>query len=40
MLISTMGANAMLAFRFDTMELGTTWTEICAYGTAVRICKR
>jgi uncharacterized protein YbjQ (UPF0145 family) len=29
-------ANAILAFRFDTSELGTTWTEICAYGTAVR----
>jgi uncharacterized protein YbjQ (UPF0145 family) len=29
------GANAVLAFRFDTSELGTTWTEICAYGTAV-----
>jgi uncharacterized protein YbjQ (UPF0145 family) len=31
------GANAILAFRFDTSELGTTWTEICAYGTAVRV---
>jgi uncharacterized protein YbjQ (UPF0145 family) len=31
-----MGANAVVAFRFDTSELGTTWTEICAYGTAVR----
>lgn len=31
------GANAILAFRFDTSELGTTWTEICAYGTAVRL---
>jgi uncharacterized protein YbjQ (UPF0145 family) len=30
------GANAIIAFRFDTSELGTTWTEICAYGTAVR----
>src|SRR5919204_3613959 len=30
------GANAILAFRFDTSELGETWTEICAYGTAVR----
>ena len=30
------GANAVLAFRFDTSELGSTWTEICAYGTAVR----
>lgn len=29
------GANAVIAFRFDTSELGTTWTEICAYGTAV-----
>jgi uncharacterized protein YbjQ (UPF0145 family) len=30
------GANAIVAFRFDTSELGSTWTEICAYGTAVR----
>ena len=34
------GANAILAFRFDTSELGTTWTEICAYGTAVRATRR
>jgi uncharacterized protein YbjQ (UPF0145 family) len=34
------GANAILAFRFDTSELGTTWTEICAYGTAVKATKR
>jgi len=33
------GANAVLAMRFDTSELGSTWTEICAYGTAVRIRK-
>jgi uncharacterized protein YbjQ (UPF0145 family) len=33
------GANAVLAFRFDTSELGTTWTEICAYGTAIKIRK-
>jgi len=33
------GANAIVAFRFDTSELGTTWTEICAYGTAVRATK-
>ena len=33
------GANAILAMRFDTSELGTTWTEICAYGTAVRARK-
>ncbi len=33
------GANGILAFRFDTSELGSTWTEICAYGTAVRLRK-
>lgn len=32
-------ANAIIAFRFDTSELGTTWTEICAYGTAVKATK-
>jgi uncharacterized protein YbjQ (UPF0145 family) len=31
------GANAILAMRFDTSELGSTWTEICAYGTAARV---
>jgi len=30
------GGNAVIAFRFDTSELGGTWTEICAYGTAVK----
>jgi uncharacterized protein YbjQ (UPF0145 family) len=34
------GATAIIAFRFDTSELGSTWTEICAYGTAVRARKR
>jgi uncharacterized protein YbjQ (UPF0145 family) len=33
------GANAIIAFRFDSSELGTTWTEICAYGTAVKVTK-
>ncbi len=33
------GANAVLGMRFDTSEMGGTWTEICAYGTAVRIRK-
>lgn len=33
------GANAVLAFRFDTSEIGGTWTEICAYGTAVKARK-
>jgi len=33
------GANAILAIRFDTSEMGGVWTEICAYGTAVRVTK-
>jgi uncharacterized protein YbjQ (UPF0145 family) len=33
------GANAIIAMRFDTSELGNMWTEICAYGTAVRVHK-
>ncbi len=33
------GANAVLAFRFDTSEIGGIWTEICAYGTAVKVRK-
>ncbi|MEN3342525.1 MAG: hypothetical protein V7644_1929 [Actinomycetota bacterium] len=33
------GANAIVAFRFDTSEMGSNWTEICAYGTAVRVRK-
>jgi uncharacterized protein YbjQ (UPF0145 family) len=33
------GANAVVAFRFDTSELGSVWTEICAYGTAVKARK-
>ena len=31
------GANAIIAMRFDTTEVGNTWTEICAYGTACRV---
>src|ERR687887_467125 len=34
------GANAIVAMRFDTSEMGGDWTEICAYGTAVRARKR
>ena len=30
------GANAIVAMRFDTSELGTTWTEICAYRSEER----
>lgn len=33
------GANAVVAMRFDTSEMGANWTEICAYGTAVRARK-
>jgi uncharacterized protein YbjQ (UPF0145 family) len=33
------GANAIIAMRFDTSELGNMWSEICAYGTAVRVRK-
>ena len=29
------GANAIVATRFDTSEMGGNWTEVCAYGTAV-----
>jgi uncharacterized protein YbjQ (UPF0145 family) len=35
----TKGANAVIAMRFDTSEMGGNWTEICAYGTAVAIRK-
>jgi len=33
------GGNAILAMRFDTSDMGGNWTEICAYGTAVRVKK-
>src|SRR5690242_3073031 len=33
----TKGANAVIAMRFDTSEMGGMWTEICAYGTAARL---
>ena len=33
------GANAIIAMRFDTSDMGGVWTEICAYGTAVRAHK-
>ena len=33
------GANAIIAMRFDTSEMGPQWTEICAYGTAVKVIK-
>ena len=31
------GANAIIATRFDTAEMGGNWTEVCAYGTAVYV---
>jgi uncharacterized protein YbjQ (UPF0145 family) len=34
------GADAVVAFRFDTSDMGGNWTEICAYGTAVKITRR
>ena len=34
------GGDAIVAMRFDTSEMGQNWTEICAYGTAVRIRKQ
>jgi uncharacterized protein YbjQ (UPF0145 family) len=34
------GGNAVVAMRFDTSEMGGNWTEICAYGTAVRAARR
>ena len=34
------GGDAVLAMRFDTSEMGQNWTEICAYGTAVKIQKK
>jgi uncharacterized protein YbjQ (UPF0145 family) len=34
------GATAIVAMRFDTSEMGSNWTEICAYGTAVKIARK
>jgi uncharacterized protein YbjQ (UPF0145 family) len=31
------GANAVLAMRFDTGDIGQTMNEVAAYGTAVKI---
>jgi len=33
MIIAT--TNAIVAMRFDISDLGTNWTEVCAYGSAV-----
>lgn len=29
------GANAVIGMRFDHRQISASWTEICAYGTAV-----
>lgn len=34
-----MGADAVVAMRFDSSELGETMTEVVAYGTAVRLAR-
>jgi uncharacterized protein YbjQ (UPF0145 family) len=34
-----MGAHAVVAMRFDTTEMGGTWSEVCAYGTACRLAR-
>jgi uncharacterized protein YbjQ (UPF0145 family) len=31
------GANAVIGMRFDNREISSSWAEICAYGTAVRV---
>ena len=33
------GANAVLAFRFDSSDIGGIMNEVAAYGTAVRVTK-
>jgi uncharacterized protein YbjQ (UPF0145 family) len=33
------GGDAIVAMRFDTSDMGSNWTEICAYGTAVKVRK-
>ncbi len=35
-----MGANAILRMQFDSSEMGTSMTEIVAYGTAAKIRKK
>jgi len=35
-----MGANAVIAVRFDSSEIGQQFTEIVSYGTAVKVGPR
>jgi uncharacterized protein YbjQ (UPF0145 family) len=33
------GANAVIGMRFDHRDISSSWAEICAYGTAVRVVR-
>ena len=37
---SEKGANAVLAFRFDSGDIGGVMNEVAAYGTAVKVQKK
>lgn len=37
---AAIGANAVLAMRFDSGDIGQVMNEVAAYGTAVRVKKR
>jgi uncharacterized protein YbjQ (UPF0145 family) len=32
-----LGADAIIGMKFDTRQITASWSEICAYGTAVRL---
>jgi uncharacterized protein YbjQ (UPF0145 family) len=32
-----LGADAVIGMKFDTRQVTASWSEICAYGTAVRL---
>jgi uncharacterized protein YbjQ (UPF0145 family) len=32
-----LGADAIIGMKFDTRQITPSWSEICAYGTAVRL---
>ncbi len=32
-----LGADAIIGMKFDTRQITSAWSEICAYGTAVRL---
>jgi uncharacterized protein YbjQ (UPF0145 family) len=37
---AALGADAIIAMRFDSSDFAQMGTEICAYGTAVRTVRR